>query len=75
MSMLRAEKNTVKIKRIAASLALCMVLYFIVYGVDMIYFAELLWHAIYSMSPLMSLTFMRDCGLNISIGTFIVIYD
>ena len=29
-------KNTVKIKRIAASLALCIVLYFIVYGIDMI---------------------------------------
>ena len=54
-------KNTVKIKRIAASLALCIVLYFIVYGMP------------YTEAPLMSLTFMRDCGLNISIGTFIVI--
>ena len=27
----------------------------------------------YTEAPLMSLTFMRDCGLNISIGTFIVI--
>ncbi|MFR2706820.1 MAG: hypothetical protein ACLTAT_11035 [Lachnospira eligens] len=40
-------KNTVKIKRIAASLALCIVLYFIVYGIDDDIFAKLLWHAIY----------------------------
>ena len=65
-------KNTVKIKRIAASLALCIVLYFIVYGIDMIYLQNY-YGMPYTEAPLMSLTFMRDCGLNISIGTFIVI--
>lgn len=65
-------KNTVKVKRIAASLALCIVLYFIVYGIDMIYLQNY-YGMPYTEAPLMSLTFMRDCGLNISIGTFIVI--
>ncbi len=65
-------KNTVKIKRIAASLALCVILYVIVYGNDMIHL-----HSYYGMpymaAPLMSLTFMRDCGLDITIRTFIII--
>ena len=62
----------IKVKRIAASAVLCMVLFVIVYGIDM-------WcmYRYYGMpyldAPLMSLMFMRDSGFYLTIGTFIII--
>ena len=65
-------KNTVKVKRIVASLVLCIVLYVFVYGIDMIHLRSY-YGMPYTDAPLMSLTFMRDCGLHITVGTFMVI--
>lgn len=65
-------KNTVKIKRIVASLVLCIVLYVFVYGIDMIHLRSY-YGMPYTDAPLMSLTFMRDCGLHITVGTFMII--
>ena len=65
-------KNTVKVKRIVASLVLCIVLYVLVYGIDMIHLRSY-YGMPYTDAPLMSLTFMRDCGLHITVGTFMII--
>jgi len=65
-------KNTVKVKRIVASLVLCIVLYVLVYGIDMIHLRSY-YGMPYTDAPLMSLTFMRDCGFYITVGTFMII--
>ena len=65
-------RNEVRVKRIVASLLLSIVLFAIVYGTDM-FFLSSYYGMPYIQAPLMSLMFMRGCGLDITIGTFIII--
>lgn len=51
---------------------LCIVLYVLVYGIDMIHLRSY-YGMPYTDAPLMSLTFMRDCGFYITVGTFMII--
>lgn len=65
-------RNEVRVKRIVASLLLSIVLFAIVYGIDM-FFLSSYYGMPYIQAPLMSLMFMQGCGLDITIGTFIII--
>lgn len=65
-------KHMIKVKRIAASAVLCMVLFVIVYGIDM-WCMYRYYGMPYLAAPLMSLMFMRDSGFYLTIGTFIII--
>ena len=53
-------------------LLLSLVLFALVYGTDM-FFLSSYYGMPYIQAPLMSLMFMQGCGLDITIGTFIII--
>ena len=57
LSMLQAERIRVKIRENCPSLALCIVLYFIVYGIDEIYLQN--YYGMPYTRSYISLTFMR----------------
>lgn len=65
-------RNMIKVKRLIASALLVIFLFVIVYGIDMLCMYKY-YGMPYMDAPLMSLMFMRDCGLQISIGTYIML--